>query len=102
MTNQESGAINPIIATNGSCGHCHSVRTVRVYHRDFPEAWAEGQSPEVAASGLIDRLSRALETTPDPWRSVPIRVAIAEARAFINRGDKCGDKWACPPGGAHS
>ncbi len=34
---------NPIIVTIGVCRQCNSVHTTRVYHRDYPEVWAESR-----------------------------------------------------------
>jgi hypothetical protein len=78
---------NPIIVTIGVCRQCNSVHTTRVYHRDYPEVWAEGESPALAAAGLVARLSRALDSAPDRWRSEPVQTAIADVQAFIARGD---------------
>ncbi len=39
---------NPIIVTIGVCRQCNSVHSTRVYHRDYPDVWAEGESPALA------------------------------------------------------
>jgi hypothetical protein len=78
---------NAVVATTGVCGQCNSVHTARVYHRDYPEVWAEGESAARAAAELLDRLSRVLDSASDRWRSEPVRSAIADVRAFVAQGD---------------
>lgn len=76
-----------IVVTPGVCRDCHSVHTTRLYHRDYPEVWAEAESPAQAAAELADRLNIVLQSAPERWRSEPVRTAIADVRAFIARGD---------------
>jgi truncated hemoglobin YjbI len=78
---------NPIIVTTGVCRHCNSVHTARVYHRDYPEVCAEGDTPVQAAVGLIEQLSRTLDYVSDRWRREPVLTAIADVRAFLNRDE---------------
>lgn len=74
---------NPIVVTTGVCRQCDSVHTTTVYHRDYPEVRAEGDSPALAATELRGRLGRTLESTVDRWRMEPVREAIADIDAFL-------------------
>src|SRR4051812_46136273 len=42
---------------------CHTVHIPCAHHRNFPEIRAEGETPEVAAVTLSERLTNALEGT---------------------------------------
>ena len=52
---------------------------------DYPEIQAGGESPELAAAQLVNRLSRVLDTAPDRWRNESIQSAIADIQALIAR-----------------
>ena len=56
-----------------------------VHHRDFPEVRGEGDSPEDAASHLVDLLARTLDSAPSDWRRENLERAIEDVRAFANR-----------------
>ncbi len=73
-----------IIVTESCCQAC-DVHTVQVFHQNFPEMRIEGMSAEQAADHLADRLSAALDSVPDPLHSEAVRVAIDDARAFLDR-----------------
>jgi hypothetical protein len=66
-----------VIVTKGA-----TANTVQVYHRDFPEIRAEGESPTVAARHLENHLVRALDSALTNWRRETIQQAIADVRAF--------------------
>lgn len=76
---------SPLIVTTGVCRECQAVHTIQVHHRDYPEIQAEGESPELAAAQLVNRLSRVLDTAPDRWRNESIQSAIADIQALIAR-----------------
>lgn len=54
-----------------------------VYHRDFPEIRAQGESIDRAALGLSLNLERAIDSALTIWRRQSIEQAIAEVHAFI-------------------
>ena len=58
---------------------------VRVYHNDFPDLRADGDSLEDAAANLIQGLTRAINDTEDDAHRDSLRQAIAEVQAFIER-----------------
>ncbi len=70
--------LSRVIVTTGATAHA-----TRVYHRDFPEIRAEGESPSDAGSHLVNHLSRALDTALTQWRRETIEHAIADVRAFV-------------------
>jgi hypothetical protein len=72
--------LNQVIVTTGATAH-----TAEVHHRDFPEVRAEGETPEAAASHLVNQLVKALDAAP-PWRRKAFEQAIADIRAFAHRG----------------
>jgi hypothetical protein len=74
-----------LIVTTGVCRECQTVHTTQVHHRHYPEIQAEGETPELAAARLVNRLSRVLDTAPDRWRNESIQSAIADIQAFIAR-----------------
>jgi hypothetical protein len=76
----------------------HSVHSLSVHHRDFPEVRCEGGSPEDAASRLAELLSSALDSAPSDWRREILTRAIEDVRAFVKRvqAEPAGDRSALP------
>jgi hypothetical protein len=58
-----------------------------VYHQNFPEIRAEGSSAKDAAAQLVNKLTRALDTALTDARRTPVTEAIADVRAFVEKGD---------------
>lgn len=77
MTTDQSRVIVTTGATPGA---------TRVHHQDFPEIRAEGETPQVAASHLVNQLTRALDSALTQWRRETIQHAIAEVQAFVDKG----------------
>ena len=73
---------SPVILTPGDCAS-HTVHTTHVHHRDFPELWEEGHSPEEALTLLSQRLARDLEHIGSTWHSDAIRRAIVDVEEFL-------------------
>lgn len=67
--------------------HCDTCGTdnVQVYHRHFPELRIMGASSEEAAERLARKLGVALKAVPDPLHGDPVRQAIADVQAFLNK-----------------
>jgi hypothetical protein len=59
-----------------------TARAVCVYHRDFPEIRADGETPRVAAEHLANHLARALDSALTDWRRQTLDLAVADVRAF--------------------
>jgi hypothetical protein len=59
-----------------------NLTTACVYHRDFPEIRAEGESPQEAASHLIHKLECTLDSALTDWRRGALEQAIADVKAF--------------------
>ncbi len=57
--------------------------STRVYHRDFPEIRADGQSTREAASHLANKLKLALDTALTDWRRDTMNTAIADVEAYV-------------------
>jgi hypothetical protein len=67
-----------IIVAIGATAH-----STTVHHRDFPEIRAEGESPPVAATHLVNQLTRALDSALTQWRRATLEQAIADIEAFV-------------------
>jgi hypothetical protein len=71
-----------VIISPSECA-CHSVHTLKVHHRDFPEIWTEASSPEEGAAYLIGCLSRAQDAFRTSWHRLALEEAIADVEAFL-------------------
>jgi hypothetical protein len=60
-----------------------SPGSTRVYHQDFPEIRADGESARDAASHLANQLRRALDSALTIWRRQTIEAAIADVEEFL-------------------
>ena len=78
--------VNPkrVIVTEHACTACGADR-INVHHESFSEMRIGGHSADEAAERLANRLESALDIVVDPPRRAPLRQAIADVRAFINR-----------------
>jgi hypothetical protein len=54
----------------------------RVHAADYPEAEAEGRTPDEACDRLIGLLAQAIDHATETWKSRSLDLALAEARAF--------------------
>jgi hypothetical protein len=62
-----------------------TAQTTRVYHRDFPEIRADGESPKAAATHLTNQLLRVLDSALTNWRRQTLDEAIADVRAYVSQ-----------------
>jgi len=62
---------------------CHSVRTLRAHHHDFPEIWTQGGTPHEAASMLANQLIRALESAVGHHHRDPLERALADVQVYL-------------------
>lgn len=77
----ESPAPDRVIVAEGRCG-C-GVRSAHVVHRDFPEYWAEGDTPAEGASRLEAKLAQAREgCCRGDWHDNDLSRAIRDVQAF--------------------
>ena len=60
-----------------------TASSASVYHRDFPEVRADGETPAVAATYLANQLTRALDSALTNWRRETLGQAIADIQAFV-------------------
>jgi hypothetical protein len=60
-----------------------TMHSTSVHHRDFPDIRAEGETPAVAATHLINQLTRALDSALTQWRRGTLEQAIADIQAFV-------------------
>jgi len=77
-----SGEPKRIIVTE-SCCHACNAHTFLVHHRTFPEMRIEAMSADRAARQLANRMESALGMVSDPQNREEIRLAIDDARAFV-------------------
>lgn len=71
-----------VIVTSGA-----TANATQVNHRDFPDIRSEGETPKDAATNLSNQLVRALDSALTSWRREAIEQAIADVKAFAERGD---------------
>ena len=76
-----TGDPNQIIVTTGA-----TADAVQVHHRDIPELHSDGESPVIAAENLANALTREVDSVSDDHRREAFRRALADARAFVERG----------------
>jgi universal stress protein A len=69
-----------VMVTEGRC-EC-GVHNAHVFHRDFPEYWAEGGSIAEAAATLEGKLAKARGECPSGWHYDDLSRAIQDAHAF--------------------
>jgi hypothetical protein len=74
--------LSRVIVTTGA-----TANATQINHRDFPEIRAEGETPKDAARNLSNQLARALDSALTSWRRETIEQAIADVKAFAERGD---------------
>jgi hypothetical protein len=70
--------------TESSCRAC-SIRTIYVYHENFPEMRIEDISAGRAALHLAGRLEAAHAAASDSLHRDAVRQAIDDIRAFLDR-----------------
>ena len=75
-----SNDLSRVIVTTGATAH-----SATVYHRDFPEVRAEGETPSDAAKHLSNHLSRALDSALTDWRRQTLNQALADVQNFVAR-----------------
>jgi hypothetical protein len=63
-----------------------TANTTSVHHRDFPEIRAEGETPTIASTHLVNQLTKALDSALTHWRRETIEHAIADVKAFVAQG----------------
>ncbi|HEX5470832.1 MAG TPA: hypothetical protein VFW73_03045, partial [Lacipirellulaceae bacterium] len=73
-----------VIVIANHCGTC-GTDNVQVYHEHFPELRISGASSAEAADRLATKLETSLQTVSDPFHGDPVRQAIADLQAFLNR-----------------
>ncbi|MFI5460649.1 MAG: hypothetical protein ACHRXM_34980 [Isosphaerales bacterium] len=72
--------LNRVIVTKSG-----SSATAFVHHRDFPEIRAEGGSPKEAASHLVNKLARVMDSALTDWRRERLDHATADVKAFVEQ-----------------
>jgi hypothetical protein len=73
-----------ITVAENSCDVCGTKRII-VFHEVFPELRIAGPSTEQAAQQLAGRLTADLDVVTDPAHREPVRLAIADVQAFLDR-----------------
>jgi hypothetical protein len=67
------------------CCDAYSSNKYQVHHRMFPEMQIGGMSVEQAVSYLVERLTSDLDCVSDTSHREAVWLAIADARAFLDR-----------------
>lgn len=74
---------NPhIVVQDSPCAVC-AIPTKRVFHRDFPELWAEGGSAVEGAERLAWQLAQALDGAPGHWHRFSLQKAVSDVVEFL-------------------
>lgn len=73
-----------IIVQDSVCAAC-AVPTKRIFHRHFPELWAEGGSVAESAERLAWQLAQALDGAPGHWHRLPLQKAACDVAEFMKR-----------------
>jgi hypothetical protein len=71
-----------VIVMTGATANSH-----RVYHRELPEVRAEGETPTIAATHLVNHLTRALDSALTDWRRQTLNQAIDDVKKFVAAGE---------------
>jgi len=56
---------------------------IRAHHHDYPEMWAQGETPREAVGQLANQLVRALESVSSHDLRDPLVRALADVRALL-------------------
>ena len=72
-----------MIVTESRCHAC-DARSFLVHHQTFPEMRIEAMSADRAARQLANRMESALGMVSDPQNREAVRLAIDDARAFVD------------------
>lgn len=78
----ETGARRRIVVSEGPC-EAHGGAHICIYHRDFPENWAQGETLAIAVQGLLNLFERNLDSVGGPRRRESIECAMADLRDFL-------------------
>jgi len=73
---------NCVVVEPGTCA-CHSVHMIRAHHHDYPEMWAQGETPREAVGQLANQLVRALESVSSHDIRDPLVQVLADVRAYL-------------------
>jgi hypothetical protein len=73
-----------VIVTENACQSC-GTDTIHVHHQSFPEMHIGGRSAGEAAERLAQRLESSLDVVADQAHREPVRQAIADIKAFLDR-----------------
>jgi hypothetical protein len=79
-----SADASKITVIESLCDACGTT-DVQVCHQSFPELQVTGTSAEQAARQLAQRLSASLDAVSDPSYREPVRRAVDDLRAFLDR-----------------
>jgi len=83
-----------IIVTEGPC-EAHGVAHTCIYHRDYPENWAQGENPADAAHNLMNLFEKNLDNVSGARHREALEQAMADIREFLAEIET--DPGAKPP-----
>lgn len=55
-----------------------------IYHRDFPENWAQGETATEAANHLVNLFEKNLDSVGDPLHREAIERALIDIQDFLS------------------
>jgi hypothetical protein len=73
-----AGDPTQVIVTAGATAH-----SVQVHHHGIPELQSHGESPEVAAANLAQKMALELESTVDEVHREPLERALDDVKALL-------------------
>jgi hypothetical protein len=74
---------NQVVVSEADCAS-HTVRTLQVHHRQFPEIWGAGFTEAEGVTHLVHRLELFLEGASSDFRRDAIQHALADIRAYVD------------------
>jgi hypothetical protein len=76
-------AMNDRVILAEALGPRPFAQAARIHHRNFPENWAEAETPLLAANQLVLRLRRELDSTAGDRRRGSLVAAIADVEEVL-------------------
>ncbi|RUL89319.1 hypothetical protein [Tautonia sociabilis] len=71
-----------IVVSEGPC-EAHGVAHTCVHHQNFPENWAQGETPAAAARYLLNMFEKELDSVGGDRHREGIIKAMADLREFL-------------------
>jgi len=74
----------PLVIVDDEFSECLGVHEIRVYHRDWPELYGEGETTREAVEDLLRHLFTQWDCVASDWRRQNLERVIAETQDFLD------------------